>query len=267
MVYCVRVTRSAPPCCRQARHWHFSSSPPPSSVSSSVLLRPGVGPFPHSPVCRLRLRPPPVRRALSPCNNRCSRLPRATVAIITYPTSWYFEFVSPARAALSRRHSLARVSPPLCPLEQNPTPLPRTFGLAARSNQDPSPPCPTLRQCPSRQLLETIATTNAPKTHRTRQPIHALRATAIPTPSHQRRPFPLPSCDTRRTFSNFPPTRGSRGEDGRTKLGQGEKKRQKKALGCPSPSRPFDRFLSSECGEVEKSRVGYSMKRLRLIWI
>lgn len=142
---------------------------------------------------------------------------------------------------------------------ENRTPLPRPFELLPRSNQDPSPLCPTLRQRPSRQLLETIETANAEKTHHTRQPIHTYRATAILAPEPPTAPFPLPSRDTR-PFSNCPPTRGSRGADGSTTLGRG--KRDQKSIGVLSPSLPFDRFLSAE-----KSRVGYSMKRLRLIWI
>lgn len=141
---------------------------------------------------------------------------------------------------------------------ENRSPLPRPFELLPRSNQDPSPLCPTLRQRLSRQLLETIETANAEDTS------HAPTNPHLPGHCHSR---------SRATDGAIPPTQprhetilqlspdpriswGGREHDAR------KRKKRQKSIGVLSPSLPFDRFLSAE-----KSRVGYSMKRLRLIWI
>lgn len=127
---------------------------------------------------------------------------------------------------------------------ENRTPLPRPFELLPRSNQDPSPLCPTLRQRPSRQLLETIETANAEKTHHTRQPIHTYRATAILAPEPDGAiPPTQPRHETILQLSPDPRISwGGREHDARKR-----KKRPKKHWSAFS--KPAVRSVP-ECGEV-----------------
>jgi hypothetical protein len=206
-------------------------------------------------------------------------LPRAIVAIITYPTSWYFRIR--LSRALPRRDGTCSRFTPLCTLVSDPGDRSRGTGATTLTSLSPQGTEPLflepLSSCHGQTKIQALAVQRCASALRdsfekqTRQQTprrHIARANQatprgplpFPLPSHRRSHYPTQRRhETFLQLSSDPRISwGAREHEARKR----KSRQKKKALERCSPSLPFGRFLSAE-----KPRVGYSMKRLRLIWI